>query len=105
MRGIKKTKFSTQIDREQKIEEIEAESTQGNQTKEWVGEHKAEIYKKDESGKHHAHPKYDMIWFTKTKYNTLRELYRAREYEKERKSGLYTDAEIWKHINMQKTWD
>ncbi|CAJ0627328.1 1694_t:CDS:2 [Entrophospora sp. SA101] len=41
------------------IEEIKAESTQGNQTKQWA------------------------------------------KYEKGRKSGMYNDTEIWKHIDMQ----
>ena len=94
------------------IEKIETESInnyitknpakKSNESKEWAKENKMDIYKNLESGKNPNHPKKYMSWLTKDEYDKLREIYRNREFENEKKSGYYkNDEEIWEIISMQ----
>ena len=98
------------------IEKIETESInnhitknpakKSNVSKEWAKENKMDIYKNLESGKNPNHPKKYMSWLTKDEYDKLREIYRNREFENEKKSGYYkNDTEIWEIIGMQDSRD
>ena len=87
------------------IEEIETKNVlesknQSDSRKEWVIKYKAKLYKDYKNRIITNHPKKDMLWFTETEYNELREIYRFQENEDYIKLGI-SGPNNWELIDKQ----